>query len=312
MTFCQPIFLMEVDKQGDMGSLTNAEKEVLLLLTEDFLTPQKIAIRRKCTRQAVFKILKTLKNKGAYDLGLRMVDKSLSTCQPCQPTFRMENKIRLHGQEFNIKILFKDGRYINALEKGANVLYTDGNTTRLFKDSIEIYSGQNFYAEDVQKATVKSFEYWNRFIARLEHDLKVILLKPRSQNIRLVNQHYAEINNELAKECEKKADKIRIFTNDDGKLWFLIDNSFNLHEAETVHPKTAQQDMTAVKAFFNDVRDNETVPLSKISVYMADTSHQLNELSHGLKAVVTFLQTQLPKDLEVQPIEKRLKPDYVG
>ena len=42
----------------------------------------------------------------------------------------------------------------------------------------------------------------------------------RKQNIRMVNSHYAEINNELSKECEKKGYKIRIHGTDDGKLWF--------------------------------------------------------------------------------------------
>jgi len=285
--------------------ITEAEAEVIHLLTDEFLTPKQVAIRRKTSTQFVYKIIKNLKKKGLIDRAYNKVAKSQSTLQPC-------NQIRLHGQEFNIKILYKDQRYKELLNK-ANTLNVDGNTIRLYRDSIEVYSGISFYADDVDKATARSMDYWNRFFRRLEHDLKLILVKPRYQNIRLVNQHYAEINNELAEECEKKAYKIRVYATDDGKLWFTIDNSFNLHEAETQHPGTAKQDMgDVVKPFFNDLRDKEHIPLSKISQYMADTSHQVNEISHGVKALADYLQSQIPKKPEDNGIDRKIKPEYIG
>jgi predicted DNA-binding protein (UPF0251 family) len=82
-------------------NLTKAEQEVLNLLTVEFLTTKQITLRRGCTRQAVNKIIKNLKKKGAYNLGLQKVDESQGSCQP-------SNQIRLHGQEFNIKILWQD------------------------------------------------------------------------------------------------------------------------------------------------------------------------------------------------------------
>jgi len=254
----------KVDFKGKIEqSLTNAEQEVLTLLTQEFLTPKKIATRRRCTKQAISKIIKKLRKKGLINQFSEEVDKSRPTCQPLNsygyqniPSFPVEHQIRLHGQEFNIKILYKDQRYKKILEK-SNTINIDGNTIRLYRNSIEIYSGQSFYADDPQKATAISFQYWNRLFAKLENDLKLILIKPRAQNIKLVNQHYSEINNELAEECEKKAEKVRVYTTDDGKLWFLIDNSFNLHEAETTHPQTSKQDMgDVIKPFFNDLRDN--------------------------------------------------------
>ena len=50
---------------------------------------------------------------------------------------------------------------------------------------------------------------------------------------------------------------MRVYTTEDHKLWFTIDNSLNLHEAETQHPKTAKHDMQeVVRPFFNDMRDH--------------------------------------------------------
>lgn len=234
--------------------LTRTEKEILDLLTIDFLTIQQIATRRKTSDKAVYKILKKLKQKGAYNIGLQKVEKSRGTIQPSTKNF---NQIRLHGQEFNIKIIWKDYRYKKTLEK-CNLIEVDGNTIRLFKGSIEVYSGQHFYADDEDKATFDSIVYFQKIFRRLEHDLNVILIKPRSQNIRQVKGEYAEINNEIAKDYNTKKEKLRIYANDDGKLCFLIDNSFNLHEFEAVHPKTSKQDITKVKEVFNDYRDNDT------------------------------------------------------
>lgn len=46
--------------------LTNIEKEVLHLLTDEFLTIKQIQIRRDCSFQAVYKIIKKIKEKLPY------------------------------------------------------------------------------------------------------------------------------------------------------------------------------------------------------------------------------------------------------
>lgn len=268
------------------GTLTKTEQEILDLLLNEHLTVKQVSIRRKTSRQAVSKIVKNLKEKGHLKAGYQRVDKT-------QPTLTTQKMIRLHGQEFNIKIIYKDHRYKKLLEE-SNILMVEGTTVRLYKESIEIYSGESFYSESIQKSTSVSFNYWTRFIVKLEHRLKVILIKPFKQNIRLVNSHYAEIENEIAKDYEYRGDKLRCYTTDDGKLWFLIDNSFNLHEMEFVHPKTSKQDGEKLLPYINDMRDNECIPLSQISRYMADTTKQINEISHGLKSIVDFLKLSIP------------------
>lgn len=257
---------------GDCNKdLTSSEKEVLHLLTKEFLTPKQVQIRRKCSQQAISKIICSLKRKGALNSTLKQVVNIQSTKQP-------NHQIRLHGQEFNIDILYKDERYKKRIEQG-NTLIEDGNTIRLYKNSIEIYSGQNFYAEDSQKATIDSFHYWNRFFVSLEHKLNIIIIKSGSFNIKLVNNHYSEINNELARDINIKAERIKVYATEDGKIWFTIDNSFNLNEAEAIKPESAKQDITKVVAHFNDIRDNEHLPISKLSIILADTVKNLNTLT---------------------------------
>ncbi len=284
-------------------NMTLSEQDVLLLLTQEFLTPKQIAIRRHCSQSRIYKIVESLKKKGYYR---RSVEKSLSTFQP----LKINNGIRLHGQELHINILYKDERYKKRLET-CNLINIDGNTIRLYRDSIELYLTKDFYADDVQKATANSMAYIQRLLTICENDLKLILLKPRSENIKLVNAHYAEIHNEIARDLEVKAEKLRIYANDDGKLWFAIDNSFNLHEAEALHPETSKPDMEKVKAQFNDLRDNPNLPLiSDVYKLIAELSFHEKEIAAGLNSVVTLLKTQLPeKQEEIIPKER---PDYFG
>lgn len=280
--------------------LTNTEKVILGMLSNEYLTPKKIAIRRRCSKQAVYQHILSLKRKGYLKKGFNILEKNEST-------IKVNQKIRLHAQEFNIKIIYLDERYKSLLNK-CNVINLEGNTIRLYRNSIEVYSGQSFYADDVNKATAKSIRYFNKLFVRLEDELKIILIKPRKQNIKQVNAHYAEINNELAEECEKKCDKIRIYTTEDGKLWFVIDNSFNMHEAETLHPNTNKEDMKNVQNHFNDIRNNSPPTLSELMGIMKEIVQINKETSSGLNAITHFISNQLPQ--EMKGLNKKLD-DYI-
>lgn len=262
-------------------SLTKTEKEVLYLLTQEFLSVKKIAIRRGVSARSVRYIIRALKEKGAIDARGNILP--FFRCTP-EGSGRF-NQIRLHGQEFNIKLIYKDKRYKELQEK-ANILTIDGNTIRLYRDSIEVYGTKSFYGDTAHAVTAKAFMYWNRFFSRLEEELKIIIVKHRYQNIRLVQAHYAEINNELAKDMEYKADRIRIYTKEDGKLWFLIDNSFNLHEAEAVHPSTSLQDIEAVTEHFNDIRENRPPTLTQIMQILKESQEINKDTAAGVNTLV--------------------------
>lgn len=303
----------KVESHGDDSTkITDTEHEILDLIINEYLTPHQIAIKRGTTTQAVYKVMARLRKRGLLKRGYkRGVAKIGSTThlQPPKTLKKFKKYIRLHGQEFNIQLISKTGFYDQVRSKG-NMLTLDDHTVRLYKDSIEIYSGRDFSAEDEIRATALSMQYWTRFFVKMEHWLKVLILKPRKHNINLVNAHYSEVDNELAREYEKQGRKFSVYTQDDGRLWFKIDNSFNLHEAETLHPDTSKTDMAKVRAVFNDIRDHDHIPLSELSKYMADTTKQINEISHGLKSVVSVLQALLPpREEEIKPGSK---PDYLG
>lgn len=283
--------------------LTQAEKEVLKLITEDFLTPKQIIIRRQCSRQAVYKILKSLKNKGALGLTGQSVDKVDKI-----EGLVNQSLVRLHGQEFNIKILYQDHHYQKSVEK-SNILFIDGHTIKLYKNTIELYSGTgtSFYGDTAQEAFSKSLAYWRAFLAKLEHDLRVILVKPRSRNMRIVNQHFARGNSEVYHNALENHDKIRIYTRDDGKLWFMCDDSFSMSEDETVHSKTSKPDREEVDKHLNDWRDHKPPTNSQLAAHIAQTSQNLENYAVHLKAHVESVQKLGAAVEELTSIVKELK-----
>lgn len=295
--------------------VTTTEEEVLYLLAKERYTPKQIAIRRKTGIRTVYKTIRSLRNKG-------LIDKQNNAVHEIKCTNELKrsletNQIRLHGQEINIKILFKDQRYEKKRQK-ANLLYIDGNTIRLYRDSIEIYLIQSFYGKNPQSALTESWSYMNRLLNRLELDLSIILRKSRYQNIKIVKAHYSEINNELAKEYEVDGKHFQVKADEDGKVWGLIDNSFNLHELETIHPETSKKDMEIVQKHFNDLRNNPQAPslseLAKVMQELMQTTKEIalqnKETAAGLNAVIQLIKGKEQPFKEIK--DQKTIPDYVG
>jgi DNA-binding Lrp family transcriptional regulator len=286
-----------------MMGLTQKEKEVLKFLTEDFETPKRIAIRRQTSVQAVYKIINKLKKEGYIKKSFVRFKKSDVLLNPPH----ILNLIRLHGQEFNIKIISKDDRYKEILNK-CNHIEQDGSTIRLYNDSIEVYMPLMFYGEDAQQTDSKAIPVLQKLIYRLEDRLKVVLIKNGYENIKRVNAHYSEINNEVARDLRIKSDKLRIYTKEDGKLWFLMDYSLNVDEAEAVHPKTSKQDITTVKEFFNDLRDNEPCTITQLKQIIGSLAKEQLETKQSVTAIAQSLNIVISL---LKPIEqpKAIKED---
>lgn len=292
--------------QGE-SELSIAEAEVLHLLTAEFLTPKRIAVRRKTTTQAVYLIIQQLKKKGLISKNFKRLAKGGTYLQ-------VPHQIRLHGEQISIQILYKCSSYKDKIGLFQDI---DDNEVRCYRDSVQVYSRKSFFGDTVQAAANKSMHYWTRFIARLEHDLGLVLLKPRAQNIVFVNAHYAETSNEWAQEHEQKGLKLRVYTTDDHKLWCEIDNSFNLHELETRHPRTAKDDAEAVLRLLNDLRDHPGTPtLSELAKVIYDLALQTKETAAGLNAVVALLRPgpvppEAPEAPEA-PEYKNGRAEYIG
>jgi len=292
--------------RGGYPKLTKVETEIFFLITKEHLTREQIQLRRQKSKRAINFIINNLKKKGVIN--------GISENLPGGgPTPSSGKKLRLHAQEFNIKIIYKGSRYKSMFNAG-KILRIDDNTIRLYENVIEVYSGKSFFGDDVGMITSDSFEYWNRFFVRLEHELKVVILKERKQNIRMVNAHYAEVGNELAVNCNERGEKIHVFTRDDGKLWFVIDNSFNLHEAETVHPETAGKDMRdVVMKVFNEYRDGEALLPKEVTSALLNLTRLQEVQVRNLGIIIDLLIPKKPEDgKNGEKGEKEERGWYIG
>lgn len=273
--------------------LTETEKEILHLITEEFLTVKQISLRRNCSLQAVYKIIKKLKKKGAMHGGLRKVEK-------VEPTHH-KSDLRLHGQEFNIKIIWQDERYQKMLKK-SDILFIDSNTVRLYKNSIEIYSGQSFFGKNTEDVEKRSLEYWQRFLARLEHDLKIVLIKGRARNIKIVNQHWARGDSELSDNAHENKKRVWVYAEEDGKLCFITDDSFGFKEDETVHPKSAKKDRKEIDRQINDWRLNKPPTQSELAGDIKKVNEAISkqtEMVSGLPETLNKLEEQIKAHLSL-------------
>lgn len=286
-------------------NITTDQKEVLSMIKEDFLTVKQIATARQTSTQAIYKIIKKLRTKGLLSKGLQ---KGLQKPRPLQPPKSVRaGMVRLHGQHWRLKLLLDtehSSKYLR-IRRGGNILNIDGNTVELNAESIEVYSStqgdsdplHGFFADDVLRATALSFDYWNRFFYRLESELGVVLMKARSNNKSLVHKgHYAEVQNELAKEYNEKKVKLTVYGTGDGRAWFKIDNSLNLNEAETVHPQRSPGDLERVKDFFNEIRDGQPLQSEVMQMILEqqkmarETQSIIKENAVGMSALIKILQ----------------------
>jgi len=294
--------------------ISESQKIVLELLTKEFLTVKEIAKRRQTSRQAIHKTITKLRKKGLLNRYLGGVDKGVSTTST--PYISDGTFIRLHGLEIKVEILEKKERYNKRL-KEFNIVRIKGNTIRLFKNSIEIYIKSHFAAQTVEQATAKGLDYINNLFIIIENDLGITIIKDRKQNIKLVNAHYSECNNELAKEMNKEKEKIKLYAREDGKLWFTIDNSFNLNEAETLHPASSKEDMQeAVKPFFDSLRDNKGYTPSFVLYSLGTITEQFSYYGDNMRAhvdAIKLLSTGI-KELrrEIGRLKKKIDQTKLG
>ncbi|KKM03438.1 hypothetical protein LCGC14_1774500, partial [marine sediment metagenome] len=127
------------NKVGKTQQLSKRQHQVLDMLTKEFETPQRIAVRLQISHQAVYKLINKIRKKGYISRGYSRGLQKIQTTTQLNPSKNLKNGIRLHDQEFNIKILYGSRQYKSAL-KNKNLFYLDDNTIRLYNQSIEVYS----------------------------------------------------------------------------------------------------------------------------------------------------------------------------
>ena len=140
---------------------------------------------------------------------------------------------------------------------GQRIIVKDRKTWLLDK-SIIIYDKASYFAEAAMDAKITAIAKHIAIIKHVERLMHTSFLIGSDYKFKVSRQHYSLIYNALARQYNETGDKLEIRTAKGA--WFLIDNSYNMNEAETVHPTTAMSDNKKVQDFFNGVKTTAITP----------------------------------------------------
>ncbi len=179
---------------------------------------------------------------------------------------------------------------VDELEK---VWLCNNGSVVFYTGSGERGTGISFFAEDAVGAAWSAMNFMINKVKRLERMLGLPMGALRAgltiegtkgYKLTFSRQHYALIENALAKQYDKEKKKLYIFGHD-GKLWLVIDNSWNLHEMETVNAKSAVPDNILMDRWGNELRDTQLTPkvtldlINQTNERLAESARQIEELA---------------------------------
>lgn len=187
------------------------------------------------------------------------------------------NEIRGHAFQFKLKIpkdIAKSTKWTNREEifnrlgikyrklnlfGGGQGLEVRGRKVHITQKSLIVYEKASFIANEAKKSKSYAIDTFKSIIKELENKLKADFSEFGKYKFRVTKAHYSLINNSLAKQYERNGEKLEVY-NENG-LWFVIDNSFNLHEAEVQQNQEGESkaiDRTeGAKKFMNEMDQTE-------------------------------------------------------
>jgi hypothetical protein len=191
-------------------------------------------------------------------------------------------KIRGHGFQFTLRlpelkgwteresVLKKKGiPYVSLPGQHSQRINVGDMKVWLTPRSIVFYLGKiSFFSDIPQDAGQEALDFVLKAIRKLENDLGIgseRLKMGKGYWIKVSRSHYAIIHDGLAKRMDNPRRKVYVY--DEKGLWFLIDNSFNLHEAEFVRSETNVDEATFYKnVYLNDLNKTRLLPSTTLAM----------------------------------------------
>lgn len=147
-----------------------------------------------------------------------------------------------------------DWKPLNLIGGGQGFTFK-GRRVWLTDRSIIVYERDSFVADNARGSRNYAMVALSEFMSKLEGFFGVRLRHASGWKFRVSRQHYARVNDALARYCNRRGEKIKVYAK--GALWFLIDASFNLDEAETVDADSGVEDMDGVVSpWMNRLKEN--------------------------------------------------------
>lgn len=254
--------------ESSSSFLSNAQQEVLRGIT-NFLTITQIAKYRKTSRASVYSILKGLEKKNLIKKIGRLIELTDKGKETLHSLTRSKKLIRLHNLVIKVKILES---HLNWELKRNKIFLIKGyeKTIGLNNNSYDFLRMQNIrikttsksillelpntYGKNTDEAFKKALDLFFEVIPKIENRLNIKLMKDSYLNIEIISQHYAKLQDSLARLYRIKDKKFHV--KEGGEVWLIVDYSFRTDELETINIINAKEDMDIVQGFFNHLRNN--------------------------------------------------------
>ncbi len=220
-----------------------------------------------------------------------------------QPTNIKPDFVRGHGFQFKLKIpklrnwdkrqeILKkkniEFRELTHLISRGQEIIIKGKKIWLTNKSIIIFEKSSYLTKTAKDARQYAIYDLFELVRGLETTLGANFRINKKYRFKVSRQHYALVKNALAKQYERDGKKLQVYS--ENGLWFVIDNSYNLHEAETVHPKTAVDDNTKVQNFFNGLKATENYTPQIMLKAVTLNAQNLNNYAVHLKSHVKSIK----------------------
>lgn len=311
------------DTTNSLEELTQNEKEVLHLLTQEFFTIKQVSFRRHTSDKAVYQIVDRLVKKGYLD---KQNFKALKKVPPCHLELEKDKVVmeewRYHDLHFVVYPFSFFPRYHKIrLERGGYGINHREWVIKLHEESVEIQlqQFQDFVDVDKYRATRKAEDSFNRVLREVSNKFGFCVFKDGRANIKLVNEQLAKNPSSVAEAS--KFSHLLIKDVFDGKVWFVIDNSKGL-EHEYTKPNRVLSDAEKVEPYFNDFKDKQPLKNSDLEFrfmqllgVVESLAKQNGETAIGLKMITKLLESQLKvsniEHIEDSKVNKDI-PDYIN
>jgi hypothetical protein len=149
--------------------------------------------------------------------------------------------------------VFKSGR-------GQTLLF-EGHKVDLWDKCVVFYSprDKSYFASSAVDCRQFALFDIDELVGRFERALGVSFRSQGKFALKFVKQHYADVNNELARQRSRDNKPLRV-PGWSGE-WLLVDCSLGVPELECVHPVSSVSDMDdVVVPFFNDLKETRLMP----------------------------------------------------
>jgi hypothetical protein len=147
-------------------------------------------------------------------------------------------------------------------------------------------------------------------IQELENTLAISLKSSEGYQFKPRREHYSLIKNDLAIQYNKEGKKLNIRYK--GETWFIIDNSFNLDEAETIG-NNSMIDNLGVQKFFNELKELnfEATPKETWKAINQVTQNQLI-FADNMKSHISAIQelASAVHELRKEIKQRNIKEDH--